>query len=315
MTVLVVGNAVLDTSFEVARLPRPGESILADAIQDDLGGKGLIQAVAAVRAGATVILCASVGDDEPSERVASQLSAEGISSEFLLRNAGSSDHSTIFVMPGGENAIVTSAARSRSMSASDAEGAFTGLGAGDVLLMQGNLSHETTLACAELATRRGLKVLLNPSPMGFEYTAIWPHVAVAVLNEKESVALSGRPHVESGAHQLLSQGADSVVVTRGPRNVLIEQASGLSEVEVSEVEAIDTTGAGDVFCGVLATGVEAGMSLVESCRWAVSGASIAVGRRGAIAAAPTALELARLRQDRAEVRGDASAQKVDPVGR
>lgn len=297
MTVLVIGNAVLDTAFEVARLPRPGESILADAVHDGLGGKGLNQAVAAARAGARVIMCVSIGDDEPSQRVARRLSLEGISSEFVLRHDGSLDRSTVLVMPGGENAIVTSASRSLSVLARDVEGAFAGLGRGDVLLLQGNLSHDTTLACAELATRQGLGVVLNPSPINFDYTVIWPHVAVAVLNEVECLALSGQPDVESGARHLVSQGAQSAVVTRGPRSVLIRQVSGPAEVEVPQIEAVDSTGAGDVFCGVLAAGVEAGMDLIDACHWAVSGASIAVARRGAIDAAPTAPELMSLRHD------------------
>jgi len=298
MTVLVVGNAVLDTSFEVPRLPLPGESILADAVRDDLGGKGLNQAVAAARAGAVTIMSASVGDDEPAVRVRSRLSAEGISSDHLIANEGSSDRTTVFVMPDGENAIVTSALKSRSVLAKDVDGAFGGLGPGDVLLMQGNLSQHTTLALAELATLQAMKVVLNPSPISFDYTEIWPHVAVSVLNEDECIVLSGRPDVESGAQHLRGQGVRAVVVTRGPRSVLIVEGSRSTEVEVPRVKAVDTTGAGDVFCGVLAAGVEAGMNLEDSGRWAARGASITVTRPGATAAAPTALELTSLRHDR-----------------
>lgn len=297
MTVLVVGNAVLDTTFEVARLPKPGESILAESVRDELGGKGLNQAVAAARAGARVIMCASVGEDESAGRVQRRLGVEGISGEFLIRHEGSTDRTTIFVMPDGENAIVTSALRSRAVISKDVEAAFARLGRGDVLLMQGNLSHDTTLACAELATRQGLKVVLNPSPIGFDFQAIWPHVAVAVLNEDECVALSGRPDIASGANQLLSQGAHSVVVTRGSRSVLVQQMSGISEVEVPKVEAVDTSGAGDVFCGVLAAAVDDGMDLVGACRWAVAGSAIAVTRWGTSVSAPTALELAESRRD------------------
>jgi sugar/nucleoside kinase (ribokinase family) len=181
MTVVVIGNAVLDTTFEVDRLPHPGESMLARSIREDLGGKGLNQAVAAARAGATVLLRASIGDDAAGRLVHDQLLAEAMDTDFLLPTMGNTDRTTVFVLPDGENAIVTSAERSRSLTADEASEPIVGLGVGDVLLMQGNLSHGTTLACAELAKRQGLSVVLNPSPITFDYATLWPYVAVIVL--------------------------------------------------------------------------------------------------------------------------------------
>jgi ribokinase len=198
-------------------------------------------------------------------------------------------------MPDGENAIVTSAVRSRSLTVRDAGPALVGLGTSDVLLMQGNLSQDTTQACAELAKQYGPRVVLNPSPITFDYGVLWPHIDVVVLNEHECATLSGCSDAMAGAEDLLAWGADAVVVTRGPNDVLVARRSSIGEVEVPRVEVVDTTGAGDVFCGVLAAGLAAGMELDESCRWAVAGAAIAVARRGAIAASPTALELATSR--------------------
>jgi ribokinase len=295
MTVAVVGNAVLDTSFEVARLPHPGESLLARSIREDLGGKGLNQAVAAARAGATVLLRASIGDDAAGRLVHEQLLAEGIDTDFLLPTTGNTDRTTVFALPDGENAIVTSAERSRSLTALEASEAIAGLGVGDVLLIQGNLSQGTTQACAELAARQGLKVVLNPSPITFDYAALWPYVDVIVLNEHECATLSDRSDPRAGAQDLIAAGAGAVVVTRGPDDVLVAEGTTIRKVEVARASVVDTTGAGDVFCGVLAAGIAAGMDLIESCHWSVAGAAIAVTRRGAIGASPTAGELAAWR--------------------
>jgi ribokinase len=269
--------------------------MLARSIREDLGGKGLNQAVAAARAGATVLLRASIGDDAAGRLVHDRLLAEAMDTDFLLPTMGNTDRTTVFVLPDGENAIVTSAERSRSLTADEASEPIVGLGVGDVLLMQGNLSHGTTLACAELAKRQGLSVVLNPSPITFDYATLWPHVAVIVLNEHECATLSDHSDPRAGAQDLLAAGAGAVVVTRGPDDVLVAQGTTIREVEVPPASVVDTTGAGDAFCGVLAAGVAAGMDLIESCRWSVAGAAIAVTRRGAIAASPTAQELASWR--------------------
>ncbi len=291
MTVIVVGNAALDTTLEVDRLPRPGESILVRAVREDLGGKGLNQAVAAARAGASVAFCAAIGDDGASEEIRARLAQEGIYAGGVRREPGPTDRTTVFVMPDAENAIATSARNARSLRAADIAGTVGEAKRGDILLMQGNLTMKTTLAAAKEAQSHGAVVILNPSPIADDYTELWPHTDIAVVNADESVMLSGMTDAESGARRIVGDGADAVVVTRGAQDVILVERNSIAYIDVPFVDAIDTTGAGDVFCGVFVAGVDAGLSRVDAIERAVAAAAIAVTRPGAIASIPRRDEL------------------------
>ena len=292
MTVIVVGNAALDTTLEVDRLPRPGESILVRAVREDLGGKGLNQAVAAARAGAQVAFCAAIGDDAASQAIKAHLAQEGIDAGGVLQRPGPTDRTTVFVMPDAENAIATSAHHARSLKATDVVGTIDRAKPGDVLLMQGNLTLETTLAAAKEARSHGSLVVLNPSPISDDYAAFWPQVDIVVVNAEECATLSGTTDAESGARRIIDAGVQAVVVTRGAQNVILVERTTVAWVDVPSVTAVDTTGAGDAFCGVFVAGVAAGLSRIDAIERAVAAAAIAVTRPGAIASIPRREELA-----------------------
>lgn len=290
MTVIVVGNAAVDTTFEVSRLPRPGESILASAVREDLGGKGLNQAVAAARAGAHVMLNAAVGDDPAAVAIEVLLRGESMATHGLVRASGSTDRTTVFVTPDGQNAIVTAALQAQTFSAEMAVAALDPASQRDHLLLQGNLSLEATRACAQAAQARGVAVVLNPSPIAFDYSALWSLVDIVVANEEESLALTGEGDAERAAERLAEAGAAVVVVTRGSRDVLILDHGGERELAVRPVEAVDTTGAGDAFCGTLVAALDGGLDLDRAVERGVVVAGRVVRRPGAIASFPHAAE-------------------------
>lgn len=292
MTVFVVGNAALDTTLVVDRLPRPGESILARAAREDLGGKGLNQAVAAARAGATVVFCAAIGDDAASEAIKSRLAEEGIGCDGMRQTPGATDRTTVFVMSDAENAIATFARHARSLTASDVADTVGRSSHGDVVLMQGNLTLETTLAAASQARANGATIVLNPSPITYDYTRLWPYTDIVVANADECATLSGLPDAESGARHLVEAGVEAVVVTRGALDVILVERTTVVYVGVPSVPAVDTTGAGDTFCGVFVAGVASGLSRVAAIERAVAAAAMAVTRPGAIASIPSRVELA-----------------------
>jgi len=292
MSIIVVGNAALDTTLEVERLPRPGESILVQAMREDLGGKGLNQAVAAARAGAAVVFCAAVGDDAASTTIMDRLALEGIDAGSVLHRGGVTDRTTAFVTPDAQNALATSAHNARSLTASDVASAVDRAGPGDVVLMQGNLTLETTLAAADIARAQGATVVLNPSPITYDYAALWPHIDIAVVNADECATLTDTVDTVLGAQRLLEAGVGAVVVTRGAQDVILVERESVAHVNVPTVTAVDTTGAGDAFCGVFVAGVASGSTRLEAVERAVHAAAIAVTRPGAIASIPRRDELA-----------------------
>ena len=286
MTVIVVGNAAVDTTFEVARLPAIGESILASAVREDLGGKGLNQAVAAARAGADVVFHAAVGSDAAADRVEALLLAEGMATDGLRRAAGSTDRTSVFVTPDGQNAIVTAAHQAGSLPSDVAAAAVSVAAAGDHVLLQGNLSLDATRACARAARDRGATVVVNPSPIAFDYTDLWGQIDVVVANEGECQALGNAEAVVEAARTLGRAGTGVVVVTRGTRDTLVVQGTGEFTVPVQPVTAVDTTGAGDAFCGTLVASLAAGLGLATAVENGAAVAAKAVMRPGAIASFP-----------------------------
>ncbi|HEX4765624.1 MAG TPA: ribokinase [Lichenihabitans sp.] len=293
MTIHVVGNLCIDTTLGVERFPAPGETLVATSSRSGLGGKGLNQAVAAARTGAPVTLRAPVGIAD-RERLIVDLAGERGLILRLAATALPTDASVILVRPDGENVIVSTTAAARLFDPLAETDLRHAIAAGDTLLMQGNLPAETTRACLAEARRRGAVTVLNPSPLWSAGGPIWSDVDWLVLNEGELRAISGDAEVETGAVAVLVWGAGAVVVTRGARGVLCLAGPDRIEIEAPAAVARDTSGAGDVFCGVLVGLLASGHAKVEALARATAAASLSVTRPGALASCPSAEEMVAL---------------------
>ena len=290
---VVVGNTTLDTTFRVDRLPVPGETVLASGIAEGLGGKGANQAVAAARCGAPVVFASAVGADAAGDQACRALAEDGIGLDYVHRHDGPTDRSFIAVSRDGENAIISTHAAAAALTADAVNPALKPLGAGDVLLMQGNLPAGVTGHCLGRARAVRTRTIVNPAPIEFDYDDLWPLIDIAVLNAVELEVLSGSADAEAGGRALHAKGAGIVVVTRVAEGVVIV-GEGIQRIPVRSVAAVDTTGAGDVFCGVLAALIEGGEDVSVAAQRAAEAASLSVTRPGAHASIPTLEELARL---------------------
>ena len=310
--VLVIGNCTLDIAFHVPRFPRPGETVLAGGSARDLGGKGANQAVAAARGGAPVSFCAALGADETGDAMRARLAEEGVDTEHVFTPPDPTDESIIYVTPGGENSIVSTHAAAASMDMAAARPALEAADPGDVLLMQGNLSHEATRGCLEEGRRRRAVTVLNPAPIQYGYESIWPFVEFAILNEVESADLTGSADPATAARRLRDRGVSHVVVTLGARGALVADGESTREVPAEPVEAVDTTGAGDVFCGVFVASMARGLSAGPAARAAVRAATLSVTRHGTQSAFPTRSEIERILAEASE--GWAESTPARPRG-
>jgi ribokinase len=280
VSILVVGNAVVDRIYRVARLPAPGETLLAGTAERQFGGKGVNQAVAAARIGADVRLLAALGDDADGDAIDAYLANEPLAAE-LVRLPGRSDESLILVAEGGENVIVSTAACAQALPAAAIERSLAALTAADLLLVQGNLADSTTRDLLHEAGRRGLRRMANASPLADAWSDLLPEVDLLVVNA-----------VEAG--QLDTSRVAAVVITAGAAGATLVKSGRTVRIEAPRVEASDTTGAGDVLCGVLAAMHDRGMPLQDALAVAVRAASLKVARRGTSAGLPTAGELREL---------------------
>ena len=295
MSVVVVGNAVVDVAYQVERLPGAGETVLARERTVDIGGKGLNQAIMAHRAGAEVRFCAGLGGDPAAAVIRARLEAEGLSTAWLVSVPCATDESIVYVARSGENCIVSTNEAARHLAPRHTEGVLVGVAPGDVLLLQGNLSREVTDMCLARARAAEATTILNPAPIAFDYARLWPMVDIAILNQIEAQTLTGEAEIDAATAVLRGRGAGKVVLTLGPEGALVHEALGPSQsVPASAVIAVDTAGAGDVLAGVVAAGIDRGLSLMPAVRWAVAAASRKVTRHGTSSRFPTGDELAAL---------------------
>jgi ribokinase len=277
LSVLVAGNAALDRIFAVERLPSPGETILAGSHLRRLGGKGLNQAVTAARAGASVRFVAGVGNDSEAAEIGRYLESETVAA-VLVRGAGATDESAIMVAPDGENTIVSTAGQAQSLTPRTIDWVLQGVLPGGILLLQGNLSAETTGHALERGGARRLRRIANAAPVAFPWGDLQAHVDVLVVNA-----------VEAGLVGPLT--SDAVIVTEGALGATLIQGQRRWHVRAPRVAAIDTAGAGDVLCGMLVAALERQMPLLEALERAIRAAALKVTRSGTSSGLPTAGEL------------------------
>ncbi|MER8366753.1 ribokinase [Mesorhizobium sp. M1378] len=295
MHVHVVGNACVDTVFRVGRFPAAGETLNAVSYADGLGGKGANQAVAAARTGAEVTFWTALGKDPAGAWIRSRLDSELSDlevSEFELP----SDRSTIVVDRGGENFIVSGVACSEAFDPVAQTALVRWIAPGDILVCQGNLRAAVTNACLGAARENGARTVLNASPIDAISLPDLGLAEVLVVNQSEAKTLTGRDDMTAAAGALVAQGAGTVVITLGAAGCLVLSPDYGEPLRLPapQVEALDTSGAGDVFCGCLAGGLARGMPVTSALELALAAAAIAVTRPGTLASCPSASEMAVL---------------------
>jgi ribokinase len=244
--VCVVGSANMDMAFDVDTLPRPGETVLAASARSTPGGKGANQAVAAARAGAQVQFIGAVGDDPSAQLLREHLTASGVGTEGLITVPGPSGGAFIMVDAAGENIIVVAPGANGHLTLDSAR--LRALAADcDVLLLQLEIPVTTATAAARQARSSGATVIVNASPSGGdlgELAELARETDVLVVNEAE-----GDHWVWPVPHRVMTRGARGATYTGDGEEFTVVAPS---------VEAVDTTGAGDVFAGVLAASWAAG---------------------------------------------------------
>jgi ribokinase len=284
--VAVLGSANMDLVVRQPRLPQPGETMFGFGFSTVPGGKGLNQAVAAARAGAAVSFVGAVGEDAFGDQLRLQLEADGVAVARLQRVSGPTGTAHISVLDGGENSIVVIPAANAALTALNDDDRAD-ISDSSWLLMQFERPLALVAEALGYARSAGVSTMLTPAPVQELDEDLWSLVDVLVPNEIEARELAGTDD-EVEAARSLSRRAGLVVMTRGSRGALVCRAGEvLLEVPALRVEAVDTTGAGDTFVGVLAARLAAGEELEAALQAATTAAAISVTRAGATTSMPT----------------------------
>ncbi len=300
--VLVLGNAGIDLSIPLPRLPQPGETLVGGALRRAPGGKGLNQAVMAARTGMEVQFCAPLGDDADGRYVEDRLRAEPFAALHLPRPGPPTDVSLLLVAADSENCIVTSGACADALPAVEAESFAAGCRPGDVLLLQGNLSQAATVAAARMGRLGGARVLLNTAPLRWPVQPVLAECWGVVANAVEAREITGQQGNEA-ATGLAAMGPRLAVVTLGAGGCVAapgghypvpasQPVNSTGEPVDSTGEPVDSSGAGDAFCGVLASALARGLEPQDAIAAAQCAAAQTVRRHGAFEALPARFDLA-----------------------
>lgn len=280
--VVVIGNAGLDLRLDVSRLPLPGETLIGSGGAWAPGGKGLNQAVVAARCGVPVCFCAPLGqDDGQADEIKRQLKAAGIAELILPRLPHATDFSLLMVLPNGENSIISTSACSLAMKPAHVKRALGALLARDVVLVQGNLPLATTAYVLDTARREGATSIFNPAPF-------WP--GAEKLVSRCSLVIANRIEAEQLGDAI--HDAKAAIVTLGAEGCLLIEGRQRRAIAAEIVAATDTTGCGDVFCGVIAAALVQGLPVDAAIALAQKAAALTATRPGAFDALPTSQELA-----------------------
>ena len=299
--IAVLGSINIDLVARCDTLPAAGETLSAHSFAEIPGGKGANQAVAASRAGGDVSMIGRVGDDAFAERLQANLVGDGVDCRAVQSTADSSSGlAMIAVDAKGQNQIVVVAGANGQVTAQDIDRFADVLGSCDALLLQLEVPLETVVRAITIAKSAGIKVILDPAPAPttevpdslFDVDLICP-------NETEAAALSGcmvaenLASIEAVARELHARGAGAVAITLGDRGVLLFDGRTCSNIDALQVDAVDSTAAGDAFAGALAVRwVETG-SLLEAAHWGNAAGALSASRAGAQPSMATRKEIER----------------------
>lgn len=286
--VTVVGSTNIDLVAKVPRLPRPGESVGSAVYSRVAGGKGANQAVAAAKGGAQVHFVTSIGEDSFGNESLANLINGGVKADYVHRTDENTGVAIIMVDQDGENAIAVAPGANHRLMPHHIDEAMPALREADVVALQLEIPMETVMHTLAICRQIGKPTIVNPAPIPNKPLpdGFFQMIDILVLNETETERLTGVPvfadiELPSVGARFREQGVDTVVITLGPKGCYVSSSDFEGFLPPFPVKAVDSTGAGDVFCGYLAAALSQGQPLGNAVRMASAAGAICVTRVGA----------------------------------
>jgi ribokinase len=297
--IVVVGSINLDLVARADHIPRPGETIIGSDFQTFYGGKGANQAVAAAKLGHPTFMVGNVGDDSFGSQLRQALEDVGVKTDAVRTMPGSSGVALITIGANGENNIVVVPGANAFLTPEQLDEAAPILRQAGFILAQLEIPLETVEYLGDFAAKNGIPLMLDPAPARDLPTSLLQKVTWLTPNESETEILVKRTFraedevdTSAAADELLVFAQQHILLKLGARGCLIaERNSPKAWIPAFNVQAVDSTAAGDAFNAAFAVGLLRGQSPPESARFACAVAAISVSRHGAQPSMPTLEEV------------------------
>ena len=284
--IIVIGSISIDNVVYTKNLPQPGMTVHGESFITNLGGKGANQACAIKFLGGDVIFYGAIGEDQHGEYVQKILKNAGLTA-FLKKSSLQTGIACITIdITSGENRIVVIKGANADITKADIDS--INFKERDILLLQLENNIDSTVYAMKKAKEEGLLVVLNPAPYAPVPIDAFKYIDYFIPNEHELEQFT--PNIDgdylSRAKYLVSQGIKRVIVTLGEHGSLYVDNEKHINIEPYKVHAVDTTAAGDSYCGAFVTALSQGKDVIEAMKFANKASSITVTRKGAISSLP-----------------------------
>jgi ribokinase len=286
--VTVIGSINMDLVTSTTQIPKVGETVLGNSFHSIPGGKGANQAVAAARLGADVTMIAAVGNDSFGKTLVEHLTNEGINTENIIKVKDTSTGIASIIVSEADNSIIVVPGANNHVTPEGIEKHEDKIINSDIILLQLEIPVKSVIRAVELAKKHGVRTILNPAPIQKLPKELLEMVDYLTPNEHEQALLFDSI---GGTEEELAKYKEKCIVTKGSKGVMIYKNGEKNEIPSIQVEAVDTTGAGDSFNGALAVALCDGLEIEEACRFANVVGAISVTKLGAQTGMPTKKEV------------------------
>ncbi|NLO83420.1 MAG: ribokinase [Clostridiales bacterium] len=289
--VTVIGLSGQSIFIGVDRFPRIGETVSSTDVLIECGGKGFNQAITLARFGVDTAFISVVGDDEYGRECRKVMADAGVKTHFVQKPYGTS-FAVIHRDKRGDNVVTVYKGVSGFITAADIENARELIVKSDFLLLQLELPIETVYAAVDIAEKHGVQAILNPAPAAQLNDDLLRRFCLITPNEIEArVLLKYDEDKELSpselAREFFKKGIHRFIITMGNKGALVGENGTATMIHAIEVEAVDTTGAGDVFNGALTAMLAKGYCLLDAAKFAVNASAISVTKKGVFDSIPT----------------------------
>ena len=284
--IVVIGSSNTDMTVLADRLPVPGETVLGGKFAMGQGGKGANQAVAAQRLGGDVTFICKVGRDIFGENSIKEYQKDGMDTSKVMFSDQPSGVALISVDTHAENCIVVASGANGDITVEDIEANRKDIEEASILLLQLEIPVDAVVRAAKIGHEAGVYVVLNPAPACDLPEEISQYLSLIIPNQTEIALMTGiEANDEEGAAKaveaLQSKGTKDVIVTMGSKGSMVYHEGQATFVPSKKVNAVDTTAAGDTYCGGLCVALSEGKNIIEAAQFATASSALTVQKRGA----------------------------------